>query len=409
MVFESFKSRRSAMLLLGIALLLPGMALGDDLPFGDRGSMWRKENYVGALRHMGEIYFARPVRRGATVSDLPLATPIENLTYRHGDKDIALEDYFTRARTTGLIVLKDGRIVYERYRLGADAESLFTSWSMAKSVTSTLVGFAIGDGLIASVDDPIDKYVPGLRGSGFEGVPIKAVLQMSSGVDFVEDYDRAESDSNVLWASTIAYNTRPVTDFLAKARHGKPPFEAFNYSGLDTLALGWLVRSVTGKSLSDYLSQKVWAPLGMEAEASWNLDGKGSDAHEIAFCCLNATLRDYARFGQFLADNGAWGGKQLLPEAWVAEATHPDRPQVMPGRLHEGWTLGYQYQWWVFPDAGNDAIGGFTAQGINGQFLYVDPKERLVIVATNAWDRFWDDDLESEIYDIFAAFKAKLH
>jgi CubicO group peptidase (beta-lactamase class C family) len=219
---------------------------------------------------------------------------IENLTYRHGDKEIALEDYFTRARTTGLIVLNDGKIVYERYLLGADAQSLLTSWSMSKSFTSTLVGFAIGDGLITSVDDPIDKYVPGLTGSGFEGVPIKAVLQMSSGVDFVEDYDRAESDSNILWASTIAYNTRPVTDFLAKAKHGKPPFEAFNYSGLDTLALGWLVSSVTGKPLADYLSEKVWVPLGMETDASWNLDGKETDAHEIAFCCLNATLRDYA-------------------------------------------------------------------------------------------------------------------
>jgi CubicO group peptidase (beta-lactamase class C family) len=145
----------------------------------------------------------------------------------------------------------------------------------------------------------------------------------------------------------------------------------------------------------------------MEADASWNLDGKGDDAHEIAFCCLNATLRDYARFGQFLLDNGSAGGRQLLPAGWVAEATHPDRPQVMPGKLHEGWTLGYQYQWWVFPE-GPDSIGGFTAQGINGQFLYVNPEEKLVIVATNAWRAFWDDDLESEIYEIFAAFKTKL-
>ena len=394
-----------------LAMLWSGIAAtahADDAPFGDRDSMWRSANYVGALRHMGEIYFARPVQRGETVSDLPRGAMIEDLTYRQGDKDIAIEDYFARARTTGLIVLKDGKIVYERYLLGADERSLFTSWSMAKSFTSTLVGFAIGDGLIASVDDPIDKYVPGLKGSGFAGVPIKAVLQMSSGVDFVEDYDRPESDINTLWASTIAYNTKPTTEFLAKARHGKPPFAAFNYSGLDTLALGWLVSTVTKKSLADYLSEKVWAPLGMEAEANWNLDGQGADAHEIAFCCLNATLRDYARFGQFILNNGSWNGQQLLPAGWVTEATHPDRPQVMPGKLHEGWTLGYQYQWWVFP-AGPDSLGGFTAQGINGQFLYVNPEEKLVIVATNAWRKFWDDDLEVELYHIFAAFKAKLH
>ena len=383
-------------------------AQADDAPYGNRDTMWRDENYIGALRHMGEIYFARPIRRGDAVSELPRGTMIESLTYQHGGKELALEDYFARAKTTGLLVLKDGKIVYEHYGLGADERSLLTSWSMAKSFTSTLVGFAIGDGLIASVDDPIDKYVPELKGSGYEGVPIKAVLQMSSGVDFVEDYGRGDSDSNILWASTIATNNRSVTEFLQKAKHGRPPFEAFNYSGLDTLALGWLVNKVTGKTLSDYLSEKVWMPLGMEADANWNLDGEGADAHEIAFCCINATLKDYGRFGQFLLDNGRWGGSQLLPSGWVAEATNPDRPQVMPGKLHEGWTLGYQYQWWVFPNAGDDALGGFTAQGINGQFLYVNPKERLVIVATNAWDRFWDDDLESEIYDVFFAFACRL-
>ena len=384
-------------------------AHSDDYPFGDRGTMWRKENYVGALRHMGEIYFSRPIHRGGPISELPRGAMIDDLHYQHGGKALALDDYFARANTTGLIVLKHGKIVYERYLLGADEHSRFTSWSMAKSFTSTLVGFALGDGLIGSVDDPIDKYVPELKDSGYAGVPIKAVLQMSSGVDFVEDYDRSDSDSNILWSSTIATNNRPVTDFIRKVKHARPAFEAFNYSGLDTLALGWLVSKVTGKSLSDYLSEKVWVPLGMEADASWNLDGKGADAQEIAFCCINATLRDYARFGQLLLNDGVWDGKQLLPTGWVAEATHPDRPQVMPGRLHEGWTLGYQYQWWVFPDAGPDAPAGFTAQGINGQFLYVDPAEDLVIVATNAWNRFWDDDLESEIYDIFAVFKTKLH
>jgi CubicO group peptidase (beta-lactamase class C family) len=407
MYFLIQRSRCLAALVLAAAVA-GGGAQADDAPFGDRDTMWRSANYVGALRHMGEIYFARPVKRGSAVAELPRGAMLEDLTYRHDGQELPLEDYFERARTTGLIVLKDGKIVYERYRLGADAQSLFTSWSMSKSFTATLVGFAIGDGLIASVDDPIDRYVPGLKGSGYAGVPIKAVLQMSSGVDFVEDYDRAESDSNVLWASTIAYNTKPVTDFLAKARSGKPPYEAFNYSGLDTLALGWLVSTVTGKSLSDYLAEKVWIPLGMEADASWNLDGEGAAAHEIAFCCLNATLRDYARFGQLLAAGGVHDGKQLLPAGWVDEATHPDRPQVMPGKLHEGWSLGYQYQWWVFPE-GEGSIGGFTAQGVNGQFLYVNREERLVIVATNAWRKFWDDDLEREIYDVFAAFKAKLH
>ena len=145
-------------------LIAPGRA--DDYPYGDRATMWRKENYVGALRHMGEIYFSRPIHRGAATSALPPGALLDDLHYRHDGKDAALGDYFSRAHTTGLLVLKDGKIVYERYLLGADEHSLFTSWSMAKSFTSTLVGLAIGDGLIASVDDPIDKYVPELKGSG---------------------------------------------------------------------------------------------------------------------------------------------------------------------------------------------------------------------------------------------------
>ena len=382
----------------------------EEYPVGDRHTMWSDAaTYgIGSYRHMADIYFSRPVRASGEPSVLPRGKLIRDIAYRYGGGTRSLDDYFERARTTGFIVLKDGEIVYERYLLGADERSLFTSFSMAKSVVSTLVGFAIGDGLIESVDDPISKYVPELGGSGYDGVPIKAVLQMSSGVDFTDDYDSYASQSNLMWDEAVGLNRAPLTGFVREVESARPAFQQFNYTGLDTQALAWLIKKVTGTTLSDYLSAKIWRPLGMEADASWNTDANTPDANEVAFCCLNATLRDYARFGRFIADNGAWNDKQLLPSGWVGEATYPDRPQVDFGQLHQGWAVGYQYQWWVLP-RGEAMIGGFEAQGIYGQFLYVKPQEDLVIVTTSAWPESWDDLLEDELHYIFDAFRAELN
>jgi len=317
-----------------------------------------------------------------------------------------MDDYFKRARTTGLIVLKDGKIVYEHYGFGADEHSLLTSQSVAKSITSTLVGFAIGDGLIRSVDDPISDYLPELKGSGYEGVPIKAVLQMSSGVDYTESYDSGSmSDSEKMWNEALIYNKKPLTEFVRNIKRSREPFKRFNYAGIESQALGWLVSRVTGKTMSDYLSEKMWKPLGMEANANWATDGRGPAANETAFCCVNATLRDYARFGLLMAQDGVWQGRRLLPEGWVAEATRSDMPQVQPGKLYDGYDMGYQYQWWTFP--GEDHA--FTAEGINGQFIYVNPAEKVVIVVTNVWKDWWIEDLEHHTHAIFESFVERLH
>jgi CubicO group peptidase (beta-lactamase class C family) len=168
--------------------------------------------------------------------------------------------------------------------------------------------------------------------------------------------------------------------------------------------LGWLVSRVTGKTLSDYLSEKIWKPLGMEANANWATDGRGPDASETGFCCLNATLRDYARFGLLMAQDGVWQGRRLLPEGWVAEATRSDMPQVQPGKLYDGYDMGYQYQWWTFP--GEDHA--FTAEGINGQFIYVNPAQQVVIVVTNVWKDWWIEELEDHTHAIFDSFVERL-
>jgi CubicO group peptidase (beta-lactamase class C family) len=375
------------------AIAGPGYAAAEDYPAGNRSTMWTEGDKfrVGSFRHMSDIYFSRRIRHPSMVSALPKGEPL---------KLRALDDYLTDSLTTGFLVMKDGKIVYERYALGADQHSLLTSWSMAKSITSTLIGFAIGDGLIKSVDDPIDKYVPELKDSGYAGVPIKAILQMSSGIDFNEEYDTEDSDSADMWDATIGNNDDSFTEVLQDLERGGPPFAKFNYVGVDTLALGLLLRKVTGRSLSDYLSAKLWEPLGMESDATWNLDSDERDANEAAFCCINAVLRDYARFGQFILNEGAWQGEQLLPKTWVHEATTPDMNQIMPGHLHPGWDVGYQYQWWIMPPD-QDWLHGFEAQGVNGQFIYVNPEEQLVMVVTSAWPNAADGPRWERLHSLF--------
>jgi CubicO group peptidase (beta-lactamase class C family) len=402
---QAIRVTRALGLLALVCLLMTVPGWAEDYPTADRDAMWSDPGtyMIGSFRHMGEIYPSRPVRRAGPVSDLPRGIPVVAPVYDDDGTTRALEDYFKRARVTGFIVLKRGKIVFERYRLGADEKSLFTSWSMAKSFVSTLVGFAVADGQIHSLDDPVSDYLPELRGSAYDGVPIKAVLQMSSGVAFTEDYVSSVSDSDRMWDEAVQYNKQPLTNFARDSKRAVAPFTRFNYVGVDTVVLGWLVSRVTGKTLAQDLSAKLWGPLGMETDADWMTDGRGPRANEIAFCCLDAALRDYARFGLFMSQGGAWQGRQLLARAWVEAATHSDRPQVQPGKLYPGYPLGYQYQWWVLP-TGPDEIGGFEAQGIYGQFLYVNPTEQVVIVVASVWPKPLDDGLEFETYAVFDAF-----
>lgn len=386
-----------------LLLMLAGVAAGAaDYPVGTRSSLWRDPYMIGSFRHWAEIFPVRIVPHSGLVSPLPKAAEAVAPTEASLDgTTFAIEDYFARARTTGVVVLKDGQIVYERYMQGADERSQFTSMSVSKSIVSTLLGFAIADGLVSGVERPVTDYLPELKGTGYDGVPIKAVLQMSSGVDFHEEYED-QSDFLDMWEEVVHYQKVPLAEYVKRARRGEAPYTRFNYASLDTVIIGLLVSRVTGKTLSEYLTEKLWAPLGMEADASWGIDDRRANASEVSFCCFNATLRDYARFGLFMAQKGMWQGKQLLPAAWIDEATHPDRAQVAPGRLYQDYALGYQYQWWTFP--GPD--GAFTAQGVHGQFLYVNPAAHIVIVMMAAWPGFWDDALEMQTYAVFDALTA---
>jgi CubicO group peptidase (beta-lactamase class C family) len=401
------QTMRAAGLSVAVALTLIGSlsaARAEQFPIGDKGSMWADPYIVGSYRHMDEIFASRLVPRSGPVSDLPAGEPLTLDSFPVSGVPMKLDDFVARARTTGLIVLKDGKVVIEHYWHGADATSRFASWSMAKSFVSTLVGFAIGDGLIGNVEDPVTDYLPELKGSGYDGVPIKAILQMSSGVAFTEEYDDSASDALIMWNAVLQYNKRRLSDFAIQSKRATAPYAKFNYKGLDTVVLGLLVHRVTGKSLSAYLAEKIWGPLGMEGDAGWMTEDRSDQALEAPFCCLNARLRDYARFGQFMLQGGAWNGTQLLPANWVSEATRPDRSQVDFGALYPGYPMGYQYQWWVSPGADH----AFTAEGVNGQFIYVNPAKKLVVVMTSVWPEFWDNRLAKESFALFDAIGAAL-
>ena len=290
------------------------------------------------------------------------------------------DDYLKRQRVMGLLVIKDGRIVLERYQYNRDESSRFQSESMAKSVTALLVGIAIAEGHIKSVDDLAKQYVPELVDHPYGETSIRHLLQMSSGVKFSEDY--TGSDDTAILSRGSAGNLGPggvstVMPFRNNERIYEPG-KKFQYASSETQVLGLVLRQAIGKSLADYLSEKIWQPMGAESDASWNIDKSGQEA---AYICLGATLRDFGRLGMLLANDGVANGKQIVPKEWGREATQPTPgyPHLKPGVATP--YMGYGYQFWVFPGSNRR----FALQGMRGQAIFVDPELKLVMVQTAVW------------------------
>jgi len=303
--------------------------------------------------------------------------------------------------TTGLIIIKDDRIVLERYFRGTDAHTRTVAWSLSKSFVSALVGVAVSEGKIQSISDPVTRYVPQLAGSAYDGVPIKDVLQMSSGARWTENYSDPHSDV-VRFGHAVAFG-RPLDAFAATLTRAHEPGTYQHYNSMDTQVLGMVLRRATGASLADYLSTRIWQPLGMQDDAYYLTDHNGV---EFAAGGLNATLRDYARLGLLYAHDGDWRGTQIVPAAWVRSSVTPDSPHLMPGRRpssNEIW--GYGYQWWI-----PDLRGDYVAEGIFNQFIYVNPRERLVIVKSSANHTYGtgngDDETKDHEGAHIALFKA---
>ena len=362
-------------------------------------NLFNADVIVENFRSMDRVFDYHEVRRRGPVYEFPRKPMELPKTYTYRGRKGAVADWIDRTDTTGLVVIHDGSIVFENYYGGNDAASRCISWSVGKSFVSALIGMAFQEKKIDDLMDPVTKYVPSLKGSGYDGVPLKHVLQMSSGIGFNEDYGDFNSDINRM-GRTFALAT-PMADFVASLNNQREPGTYHHYVSMDTQVLGMVLRQAVGQSLSAYLEEKIWSPLGMESDAYWIIDSKGM---ELAFGTLNVTLRDFARFGQFYLDQGKnFRGEQLLSPDWIRASVTPDAPHLQPGANNPGSdsVLGYGYQWWIpeVPD------GDYSAIGVYGQFIYIHPKHGVVIAKTSAYADYNNtgDEMEFESLAVFRA------
>ena len=280
-----------------------------------------------------------------------------------------VDAFMAGQRSAALIVLHDGKVRLERYGLGFDASGRWTSFSVAKSVTSTLVGAAIRDGFIKSMDDKITDYIPQMKGSAYDEVSVQQLLTMTSGVRWNEDYADPNSDVARFNNHKPEEGVNALVSYMRRLPRDVPAGTRWHYSTGETNLIGLVLTEAIKKPLATYLSEKIWVPAGMEQQATWILSKTGQ---EISGCCIQATARDYARFGLFIANGARVNGQSIVPEGWLAQATSSRVGIGQPGR-------GYGYQWWTLAD------GSFMARGIFGQGIFIDPKRKLVIVTNANW------------------------
>lgn len=365
-------------------------------------TLFDEDVLVQRFRAMDSIFETVPVHHGGSAHPFERKPGTLPLTYQYEGQTKTVESFLDQTWTTGLIVILDEKIVYESYYRGNTVNSKVISWSVAKSFVSALVGIAVEEGAIRDIHEPITDYVPQLRGSGYDGVAIKDILQMSSGIQFNEDYGDFWSDINRL-GRAIAFDTS-LDEFVASLERAHTPGTYNHYVSMDTQVLGMLLREATGQTLAKYLESRLWQPLGMESNAYWLVDKNGM---ELAFGGLNAVLRDYARFGVLYLNEGRWRNKQLLPVQWVRASVTPDAPHLQPGaNAASSWVLDYGYQWWIpqRPD------GDYLAIGIYNQFIYVYPRYTVVIAKSSAYPHynFDGDDKELETIAVFRAIATHL-
>jgi CubicO group peptidase (beta-lactamase class C family) len=357
---------------------------------------------VATFAHSDTLFPVNVVRRGGDVHALQpaaeeLGERVEKLhfesRYAGGREGLDLFDYLADNRVAGLLILKDGKVVLEDYELGTGPETRWISFSMAKSISSTLVGAALKQGLIASIDDPVTRYVPGLKGGVYDEVSVRNLLEMASGVRWDETYTDPKSDRRKLLELQLAGKPGSIVAFVKALPRAGAPGTIWNYSTGESFLVGALIEGATHKPLATYLSETLWSRLGMEQDATWWLESTGGMG--LAGSGLGATLRDYGRFGQFVLEDGVLGGERIVPQGWFLEA----------GRAHRigAKEVDYGYLWWPIPKGDPIHQGAYQAIGIFGQHLYVNPNEHLVIVVLSARPK--PDSARSPISDVdfFAA------
>ena len=380
--------RRLGKLLLVVVLALGGLAIVKRealLRLHAVNTLFAPDRIVANFSHMDRMFHTLPVPRGdGPVADLPRGAAMA--------MPAGLDDWLARRSVTSLVVLKDGALVHEGYHLGTGADDLRISWSVAKSWLSALFGIVMAEGLIDSLDDPVTRYVPALAGSAYDGATLRDVLQMSSGVEFDEDYLDFWSDINKM--GRVLALGGSMDDFAAgQDERFQPPGTGFQYVSIDTHVLGMVLRGATGRDIADLLSEKLVQPMGLESTPYYVTDGYG-----VAFVLggLNMTTRDYARLGQMVLQDGFWNGRQIVPADWVTDSTTPSA-RTAPGALK------YGYQWWMPADM---QPGEVMARGVYGQYVYIDRQARVVIATTGADRQFRDAGALEDSVAMFRAIAA---
>jgi len=343
-------------------------------PIGPRWSAM--ENRVGAWSALDKVpgLLGQFVQRGDTLSPLSKAANPPDIKYRYRNLGYSIDEYLERRRITGLLILKNGEIVTERYRYGRTEDARFLSFSMAKSVTSMLIGVALEKGVIASLDDPAGQYAKDLEGSAYGATPIRHLLRMSSGISFTERYD-GQDDVSKLSYSFATGNPSVVSLLRSFSERHSPSGAKFVYASAETEVLGRVLTGATGRSMAYLTTEWLWKPLGAEADAFWC---HGRDRQAGAYFCFNATLRDWGRLGLLMANEGKAGGKQIISAEYLREATDIAKQPVAFAPYKATPYFGYGYQFWLHPLKERS----FAFQGVHGQSVFVQPATGIVMVQT---------------------------
>jgi len=375
-------------LLVLLFLILALVALNHKLIIGiyHGVTLFEPERLASNFRQADQRFASKLVAAGDTISTFTYNLKQLPEQYQYQGEAHSVKEFIERTDTTGLIVTRGDQILYEEYFQGNSETSRTVVWSVSKSVVSALLGIAIEEGFIGDVTDPVSHYVPSLVASGYNGVSIKDVLQMSSGIDFDENYFDASSDFNKMAPRSVGLGG-PLEDILLSLENKDEPGTVWEYTSSDSQVLGMVVREATGMDLAAYTQSRLWQPAGMEADAYWLTDSTGV---ESAFGGFSATLRDLARFGNIYLNDGFFHGKQIIPETWVRDSVTATASHLRPTENK----LGYGYQWWV-PGGGE---GDFMAMGIYGQAIYVSPRHKIVIAKTSAYREYeeYGDAMELE-------------
>jgi CubicO group peptidase (beta-lactamase class C family) len=366
---------------------------------------WVSSLFTGAeqAQNFDRAYSVFPtsrLRAATTPRAFQVGSPVTlPKSFDFSGQQVQVDEFLERTDTSALLILKEGQIAYESYWLTGGPDVQWISMSVAKSFISALVGIAVNQGFIESIEDPVTKYVPQLNGSAYNNVSIKNILQMSSGASWNEDYGDPESDINR--SARILAVGGSLDEFSASLVNELEPGTYNRYNSTDTQVLGMLLREVAGTSVSEYMQQQLWDPMGAESDAFWLLDSEGV---EMAYGGLNATARDYAKLGELYRQKGKANGRQVVPSSWIQASITPDAPHLLPGdNPLSDFPLGYGYQWWI-----PDTSGDYAAIGVYNQFIYVAPKRGMVIVklsANSAYGLSEEASAQSE-FESLAFFKA---